>query len=458
MDRHPQRTNRTRVAVWTVFTVLFLVACGETAGSGQDDSVPDVGLDTSEPIQQVDEPTRIDFWMMPVAGDDRDLLTSYVDDFNTSQSDVVVDLTILEWSDGREQIKQAVAAGTGPDVFFMGTGLDLDYLQAGALAPLSELGFTEEDLASFLPIIEANAYEGELYAVPLYWQTSVLFYNADILADYGFDGPPTTWDELKSMATHISQESAARGTPIAGYQHKGMDDHLNAINYTWQTFQHQAGGRMLSDDMSTSTQLSEEGLLALEYMRSFVEDGTSPIGLSAFGGFVDEEVAMYIFLQHESGQVVESGLQANWRLAPVPAGPVNGGSMLTGHSLAARADTAYPEAVGAFMKWMSSPQQSERYMDFYGIFPHDIERVDPEVRERIEARMADDSNWEAVFEQLRRNVPQPLLEYRYAYSARWEAQKQNIVAALSGQLELEQALRNIDDEVNQALASLRSQS
>ncbi|MEE1820640.1 extracellular solute-binding protein, partial [Streptomyces sp. BE20] len=82
------------------------------------------------------------------------------------QGKVKVELTLLEWKDGRDKIKQAVAAGKGPDVWLMNNGLELDYLKAGALAPLDKLGYTAADTEKFLPLAKVDEYDGKMHGVP----------------------------------------------------------------------------------------------------------------------------------------------------------------------------------------------------------------------------------------------------------------------------------------------------
>ncbi|GMA91916.1 ABC transporter substrate-binding protein [Homoserinibacter gongjuensis] len=192
---------------------------------------------TSEPADD-DGPVTIEFWSMPFGGHAEEDVAAYVEEFNASQDDVVVEFTGLQWADGRDKIIQAVGAGTGPDVFIMAP-VNQDFLSSGALASLPELGYTDEDVDPFLDIIDyAAGHDGKTYGVPIGYYANVLYYNQTILSEYGFDAPPTTWDELKETAAAITEGS---GGDVMGFQIKGMDDHLNAINHTWANFFYAAG-------------------------------------------------------------------------------------------------------------------------------------------------------------------------------------------------------------------------
>lgn len=409
----------------------------------------DTGNDTPE--GQSSEPVTIDFWSMPFGGHTEEEVAAYVDEFNASQDDVIVKLTGLQWADGRDKIIQAVGAGTGPDVFIMAP-VNQDFLSSGSLASLSDLGYTEDDVDPFLDIIEAAAgHDGEIYGVPIGYYTNVLYYNKTVLAQHGFDGPPETWDELKETAATITTESAAAGDPVMGFQIKGMDDHLNAINHTWANFFYQAGGEQLIDDFTTADADSEAGREALEYLRSFVEEGISSPGPSAKGGFIDGTVAMFAFQQLHLPEIAASTLTDEWALAPMPEGPDNASSYTDGEFLVANAASEELEAAGTFMKWMTSPEQGVRYMEKAPLFAYELDKVSDDVREQVDALVDADPNRGALLEQLTRANLENITAERYAQAARWEAQKQYLVAAINGDMSIDEALAAIDAAVDEAL-------
>jgi ABC-type glycerol-3-phosphate transport system substrate-binding protein len=401
----------------------------------------------SESTSGGDGATTITFWSPSLWVNDEAEMIALVDEFNESQDDVFVEYTVLQWADGRDKIKQAVAGGTGPDVFFINAGLDSALAEGGRLLPVEQLGITDEELAAFTPLIEANVYGGELLAVPLYFETMMLLYRPDILAEYGFDEPPATWEQLREIAATITEES---GGDVLGYQLKGMDDHLNAINLTWQMFFQQAGGQLVTD--GASSQDSPEGIEALEYLREFYESGTSRIGVSAQQGFAAGDVAMYSFIPKTADDAVQVGLEfgEGWSVAPNPVGPDNGAAWTTGHSLAANAGTEHAEAAGEFIRFMTSPTTSLQYMEFNQLPPYELDALPAKDADAIREAEAADPIWALVREQMARDLPDQLDDYRHGDAARWPTQSRNIVAALSGDISVEEALRAIDADIDAA--------
>lgn len=412
-------------------------------------------VESQEAGQEGDGKGTIEFWSMPYWIGQDDQVKKLVDQFNSSQDDVTVNLTQLEWKDGRDKIKQAIAAGKGPDVWLMNNGLELDYLKAGSLAPLDRLGYSKKDTDAFLDLVEVNDYEGKLYGAPLYFDVSVMLYRTDVLKKYGISQPPATWEELKKAATTITKNSAADGSKIKGWQFKGMDDHVNGINSTWESFLCQAGGSLTSTDHTRSTQRSAAGRTAMKYMKSFYEDKTSPIGTSALNGFIDGKVAMFSFFQSVAANVEAGGskTEGKWAMAPMPKGPKSGCSMVGGHSLVASSQSSDLQAAGTFMKWLASPERSAQYMDFRAIFPYEPSKVNAAVKATYDKKVKNDPAWAPILEQLGRNTPDLVLQDRHAWATRWEAQKASVVAGVGGQVPVEEALKSIDDEVGKALGA-----
>lgn len=426
---------RVPIALAAAIAGLTLAGCSEEA----------------EPAGSPDEPVTIEFWSMPFAGHTEEEVTAYVEEFNETHDAVQVNLTLLQWADGREKITQAISAGIGPEVFLMAP-LNQDYIDAGALATADDLGFTDEDLDPFIDVIDAfRSPEGELYGIPLGFNVNVLYYNTTILEQYGFDAPPTTWDALYETASTITTESAAAGTPISGFQIKGMDDHLNAINHTWANYFYEAGGRLLNDGLDESTLNSPEGVEALEFLKKLY--GTAIPGTSAADGFMDGSVAMFQFQQLHLPVIATSDLTDEWALAPMPAGPDNSSGFIDAELFVASSTSEHLAQAGEFIRWMTAPEQTVRYAEKAPVFPYELEKVSDEVRAEAEAIVAGDPNRQVLLDQLELASTENLPIERYATTARWDASKQHLVAAINGSMGVEEALDAIDAAVDEALKS-----
>ena len=91
------------------------------------------------------------------------------------------------------------------DVIWPGTFI-ADYL-----IDLNRYGASKHLGQHFPAIVENNLVAGRLIALPWFTDAGLLYYRTDLLERYGFDGPPTTWDELEEMAATIQAGERAAG-------------------------------------------------------------------------------------------------------------------------------------------------------------------------------------------------------------------------------------------------------
>lgn len=91
----------------------------------------------------------------------------------------------------------------------------IDVIWPGDLAEhfvdLNDYGAAAVTPEHFPAIVQNNTVDGKLVAIPWFTDAGLLYYRTDLLQKYGFSGPPTTWDELASMAKTIQDGERADG-------------------------------------------------------------------------------------------------------------------------------------------------------------------------------------------------------------------------------------------------------
>ncbi|HUI73780.1 MAG TPA: extracellular solute-binding protein [Candidatus Acidoferrum sp.] len=143
-------------------------------------------------------------------------------------------------------IRQLLQKGTGsPDVY----GIDVIWpgILRRYLADLKPY-FTEETASDEPELVANYTVDGKLVAVPYHTNTGVLFYRADLLKEYGFRNPPTTWDQLEKMALRIQQGERAKGKKdFWGFVWPGAaSEGLTCNALEWQFSA--GGGRIIAGD------------------------------------------------------------------------------------------------------------------------------------------------------------------------------------------------------------------
>ncbi|MFX3635847.1 MAG: ABC transporter substrate-binding protein [Candidatus Pristimantibacillus sp.] len=433
----------------TLIVMLSLAACS----GGKENNSQSEGAKPGESAS-VKEPVTIQAWFPPVLPEAK--LKELAEAFNAQSEDVKVEMTILDWEKGREKIKTGMISGEGPDVFYLANGLDQAYIDGKVLASAADAGISPEHLAKFDPLINMNSVDGNIYALPLNFDVYVLYYRKDMLKEAGFDHPPTTWEELKTMSKAISKDTNGDGKPdVMGFQLKGADDHLNAINLSWQSMMAASGGSFINAEGKSSMN-SPEGIEALNYLQSFYKEGISTIGASSVTGFAEGKIGMFFFVQNvgDVNKWAENAdLTGKWAMAPMPKGPSSSASYAAGHAVGINANSKDVKAAGKFVEWFASPENSVDFMDNgHGIPPYNLDKIDPATRAKIQVKIdADKENWDAIYAQLAASSPDLSIQGRIAYSARWDAQKVELLSSIIGDVTAEQALENLDKRINQAI-------
>jgi trehalose/maltose transport system substrate-binding protein len=167
--------------------------------------------------------------------------------------------------------------------------------------------------------------------MPAFTDAGLLYYRQDLLDEYGFDGPPSTWSELTDMATTIQEGERADNPDFWGFTWQGNAYEgltTNALEWV-KSF---AGGEIVSPD-GVITINNPNAVTAVETAASWV--GTiSPPGVTGF----QEEDARNMFQNgnaafmrnwpyaYSLGQSDDSPIQGMFGVTALPAGDMEGGS------------------------------------------------------------------------------------------------------------------------------------
>src|SRR5438132_2489463 len=185
--RYPDHRPRPRSAVTLVaglVLVLVAVACSGAGGGG--------GSSQTITLAAVDNPQMAD-------------LKQLVSEFTSKHSDIQVKIVTLPEDQLRQQVTQDVAANSGRfDLFTIGTYEVPLWAKKKWIENLSpyiakDSSYDENDL---IPGIKtALSYQGGLYAVPFYGESSMLMYRKDMLSAKGVTMPDhPTWDQVAAAA------------------------------------------------------------------------------------------------------------------------------------------------------------------------------------------------------------------------------------------------------------------
>lgn len=328
-------------------TAVALAACSGGGNPPADDGAPE----------------KVVFWGS-WSGDQVAQLDAQADAFNKAQDDYVVSYVAQELVE--EKLLTGLASGDVPDLVLWDRYNTPIYVPKNALAPLDE--YIEEDGIDMTQFYDQALSELVIddvtYGIPLLVDNRSLFYNTAALEEAGVE-PPTTWDELKSVAEATTVKDGSN-LSRAGFQ---LND--PGLFNMWLT---QAGGQMYSDDEQTTAFNSPEGLEVLSFWQSLLDAGVYKLG---FGEGVDAFAEGNVALKLD-GPWALSGLDAagtEYGIVPPPAGP-NGdkGAGMGGFGLIIPQGAKNADGAWEFIKWWTTqPENGVAFGEISGWIPANIE-------------------------------------------------------------------------------------
>lgn len=208
---------------------------------------------------------------------------------------------------------------------------DIDAAQIDVIWP-GILAAHAVDLSDSMPegdffeaIVENNTAGDTLVGIPMFTDAGILYSRTDLLEQYGFDGPPATWDELEEQAQTIMEGETADSPAFTGFVWQGNAyEGLTCNALEWQYSQD--GGQIIDPD-GTVTVNNENAVAAMERAAAWVA-GISP---EAVTGYMEEDARAVwqggdsAFMRnwpyaYATGQEEGSVIQDLFTVGPLPGG------------------------------------------------------------------------------------------------------------------------------------------
>jgi trehalose/maltose transport system substrate-binding protein len=223
----------------------------------------------------------------------------------------------------------------------------------------------------FATLVQNDTVSGRLIGLPFYVNLGVLYYRTDLLKKYGYRKPPSTWDELESMAARIQRgERAAGNHDFWGYVWQGAAyEGLTCDALEWQASY--GGGRIIEKDGSVSVN-NPAAAAALRKAAGWV--GTiSPKAVLAY----DEADSLAVFRSGKAaflrnwngvlspGRVGDIPIRGRFDVTLLPSGPHGRAQVLGGFQFAVSRRSSHPrESTQLISVLTGSKVQLRRALEF----------------------------------------------------------------------------------------------
>ena len=288
--------------------------------------------------------------------------------FEAENPDISLEWLFLDEGTLRSRLTTDVATGSGSfDLVTVGAYETPLWAANDWIASVDALaGEYPDDVADYdfediLPAIrDGLSYEGELYAVPFYGESSFTMYNKRILDEAGLTMPDQpTWQEVRDIACQVHDpENGVYGIVLRGKP--GWGDNMAPITTVVNTF----GGQWF-DAEGRPTIDSPEWNEALTFYRDLVTECGPPgvTGISfpeALQLMSAGQAAIWVDATVAAGFLAGSEAGADISHALAPVGPVEkGNGWLWSWNLAIPSSSDAQEAAFKFMTWATSKEYAE---------------------------------------------------------------------------------------------------
>jgi multiple sugar transport system substrate-binding protein len=249
--------------------LLGLTACG---GSGGEEAASEFTGEYTGPA------VELSFWN-GFTGGDGPFMEQMIEDFNAEHENIKVSSNTMQWADFYQRLPAAVTAGEGPDVGVM----HLDQLSTMAarnvIVPVDDLAETLELSGDDFTkeVWDAGVYQDERFGIPLDVHSLAMYYNTEHFEKAGITEAPTDAASFEDALTKLQ---------AAGYENPFWmptlwPSHLMNLSLQWQY-----GNEPYDAEASKANFASPEGLEAIDWQRSIVEDGYSPSSVAIDSQYV----------------------------------------------------------------------------------------------------------------------------------------------------------------------------
>lgn len=228
------------------------------------------------------------------------------------------------------QITDALASGTGPDLFILRQ--DYALKQEGRIIPISYTELPRTDFESrFADATSPFATPDYILGVPFMIDPLVLYWNKDMLNTNGYARAPQYWDEVQDMAQKITKRTET-GTILKAAIPFGQYKNVNNAKEILSMLVMQAGGAITQRDSDgaleaqlapSSNSIAQASLAALRFYTEFADPAKPSYSWNASlpearKAFVAGDLALYLGLASEKPLIAAANPNLSFAIAPVP--------------------------------------------------------------------------------------------------------------------------------------------
>ncbi len=255
-----------------------------------------------------------------------------ISDYEKLHSNVTITFVKKDPSDYEQQLVNAIASGTGPDIFSIHNDWVPKHADKITPAPDSTMSLrTYKD--TFADVAYSDFIkDNKIYGIPLSIDLLALYYNKEILGSAGISQPPTTWPELVSDVQKITRVSKTGEFTRSGIA-MGTSTNVSRAVDILTLLMLQNGTKFYSDDLNSATFAQDNstfgsssfnpGGTALSFYAQFAQPAKVSYTWNtkndfSLDAFTAGKVGMILGYQYMQPMIRAKAPNLNWDVAGVP--------------------------------------------------------------------------------------------------------------------------------------------
>jgi multiple sugar transport system substrate-binding protein len=261
-----------------------------------------------------------------------------------------------------QQLTQAMAGGSPPDVFYGSPAQFQSLAQSNSMAVT---GSDISDTSSFYPaLVKAFTVNNKFYCAPKDFSTLGIEINTTMWKKAGLTDAdiPTTWTQLETVAKKLTSKG------VTGLV---MTDSLDRVG----AFMAEAGGTYMNADQSKFTFDSPQNLQGLQYVQKLTKEGVLKFPKQVDSGWGGEalgkgKAAMTIEGNWLVGAMKTDYPTLKYETVPMPTGPSGKkGTLSFTNCWGVAAKSKNQKAAVDFVNYLTTDQQQLTFANTIGVMP-----------------------------------------------------------------------------------------
>lgn len=398
-------------------------------------------------LADTDGPVTIEVWFHSGKGEEREVLNTQIEEFNSIQDEVFVNATMLPEGSYNDQVSAAALAGDLPDLLDFDGPYVYNYAWAGHLIPMDEY-LSPEMKKDILPsILDQGMYDGKLYALGTFDSGLAVWANKSYLEKAGVRIPTSVVDRW-SFEEFNDALVKLKALPETDYV---IDLKMNYGQGEWYPYGFSPivqafGGDLINRDGYQSSEgviNGPETIEAMEWFQDLFEKGYAIVEPAGDDDFHVKKICALALVGHWMWQPHNSGLGEDLVLLPMPEMKKTAVTGMGSWCWGLTEQSKNPEAAWKFLEYIMQPSQTLFMSNANGAVPARLSALERS------SLFGEGGPLEIFTQQLSTGVavPRPVTPAYPVISAVFAEAFQNIVTGADVKSELDKAAAIIDQDI-----------